>query len=383
MTTVLTMESKSKESAKAGETIIITVEEMERRKDRFRKATRDYYEQAEKGYRVLHGFCSRGNATFSNTKLHEIQDENEPPSTSRKRKRCSDALPVPSLKRCRQGPKRNIKVPELQADLALRLLESHYSIVELAMNEYLFAIRHLIRPSPSLLPRLEPTPEGHYYQQGPRSSISVMESDGVLLRLPSVMLPLPLPIAFDTSDESVERRLKRHRLEVVEEEHMAMASFMSALRESKITKDLAKKIYEGTQSIQMSLNKVSLLIEANRHNTFFCFHYDCFRSDSEATIFKPSTLLKGSGESEQQTWDQEVVDARVLDGYFRWFRDNNGVLLNHNGKKHNKNQNTSSSGGDQNQTCEAFHRDKNTVGRSTKRPRKVSVDEEQRHQMRH
>ena len=365
----IAVESKSKEAAKAGETIIITVEEMERRKDRFRKATRDYYEQAEKGYRILHGFSNPTNDAAFKTKHHEIQDENEPPS-SRKRKRCSKDFPAPSLKRCGSRQKRISKVPELEADLAIRLLESHYSIVELAMNEYLFAIRNLIRPSPSLLPRLEPTPDGHYYQQGPRSSISLLESDGFLLRVPSVMLPLPLPIAFDTSEESVERRLKRHRLEVMEEEHMAMASFMTALRESKTTKDLAKKIYEGTQSIQMSLNKVSLLIEANRHNTFFCFHYDCFRSDSEATIFKPSAILKGSSNSDQLTWDQEVVDARVLDGYFRWFRNNNGVLLNqHNNDKPKNKASTTTT---QNKRC---HHDHKAIRRA-KRPRKVSVDED-------
>ena len=377
------MESKRKETAKTGETIIITVEELERRKDRFRKATRDYYEHAEKGFRILHGFCNRNNDKFYKKKLLELQDENEPPGRRKRKRGCSKERLVPSLRRCRQRLKRTSKIPGLEADLAQRLLESHYSIVEIAMSDYLFAIRNLIRPSPSLLPRLEPASEEHY-QHGNRSNISLLERDGVLLRVPTVVLPLPLPIAFDTSDESVERRLKRHCQEVTEEEHVAMASFMTALRESKTTKDLAKKIYEGTQSIRTSLNKVSSLIEANRHNTYFCFHYDCFPSDSEqATIFKPSAILKGGADRGQQTWDQEVADARVLDGYFRWFRENNGVLLVQNSQHHDnddvlpKQQNEELLVGSEilveSESCSC-----RPVLRNTKRPRKVSVDEEQR-----
>lgn len=360
------MESKRKETAKAGETIIITVEELERRKDRFRKATRDYYEHAEKGFRILHGFCNRNNDKFYKKKL--LQDENEPPGRRKRKRGCSKERPSPSLKRCRQRLKRTSKIPELEAELAQRLLESHYSIVDIAMSDYLFAIRHLIRPSPSLLPRLE------------APNISLLERDEVLLRVPTVVLPLPLPIAFDTSDESVERRLKRHHQEVTEEEHVAMASFMTALRESKITKDLAKKIYEGIQSIRASLNKVSSLIEANRHNTYFCFHYDFFPSDSEqATIFKPSAILKGGADREQQSWDKEVADARVLDGYFRWFRQNNGVLLVQNSQQHDnddvhKHQENEELGNEilvESESCSC----RQNLLRNAKRPRKVSVDE--------
>lgn len=362
----IAMESKRKETAKAGETIIITVEELERRKDRFRKATRDYYEHAEKGFRILHGFCNRNNDKFYKKKL--LQDENEPPGRRKRKRGCSKERPSSSLKRCRQRLKRTSKIPELEAELAQRLLESHYSIVDIAMSDYLFAIRHLIRPSPSLLPRLE------------APNISLLERDEVLLRVPTVVLPLPLPIAFDTSDESVERRLKRHHQEVTEEEHVAMASFMTALRESKITKDLAKKIYEGIQSIRASLNKVSSLIEVNRHNTYFCFHYDFFPSDSEqATIFKPSAILKGGADREQQSWDKEVADARVLDGYFRWFRQNNGVLLVQNSQQHDnddvhKQQENEELGNEilvESESCSS----RQNLLRNSKRPRKVSVDE--------
>jgi len=367
--------SKAKQAAMSGETIIITVEELERRKDRFRKATKEYYEQAEKGFRLLHGFCGPNEDVASrlSSAFHLIQDENEPPRRKRKRSEASlsPLKRTKSLKRCRRRRFHRPQVPELEADLAERLLESHFQVVDLALQDYLFAIRHLVRPAPSFF----------WPQDQEEQSQTSPARHGVVLRLPSVALPLPLPIALDTSGECLPNRLERHRSEATEEEHLAMASVLRTSREAKITQDLAQKIYDGVHSIQENLSKISSLIEANQNNTYFCCHYDCFRSDSEETIFKPSAILhhkKGNGVA----WDRQVVDALKLDGYYRWFRENNGILLDQTKDDEQRDERESSSGAC---SCQEFlvmgeGGKQETVLMSNKRLRRVSVDEQQERQ---
>jgi len=403
-------EPKAKQAATSSEAIIITVEELERRKDRFRKATKEYYEQAEKGYRILHGFCgptdgvSSGYGSSSAGAFHWIHDEREHPHQppSRRKRKPSEAPPnerqtpcfrAKSLKRCRRRRFPMPRVAELETDLAERLLESHFGVVDLALREYLSAIRHLVRPAPNLV--------SSWWQEEnedrpPRTSL--------VLRLPSVELPLPLPIAFDTSGECLPDRLKRHRSEAVEEEHLAMASVMKTCRESKRTQDLAQKIYDGVRSIREGLRKISVLIEANRNNTYFCCHYDCFRSDSEETIFKPSAILQHTGPGTTTktsvAWDRKVVDALKLDGYYRWFRDNNGVLLDQNNDDEERDdRDTNGSGGGGSSSVEEDNHhgacscqevqeflvlgeggEQVNVRISHKRLRKVSVDEQQQQQ---
>ena len=188
-----------------GKALTITVEELERRKERFRRATKEYYEQAERGYRSLHGFCS---------KCDDIRFGNEESTFSRsgtgKRKRVEDPTSTfPPLKRCRRR-RNQMRVPELEADLARSLLESHFAIVELATKEYLFSIKNLVRPAPSLI---RPSQQ--------LSRVTYREGETILLRVPTISpisVALPLPIAFDTNQqgECLHTRLKRHLLEATD-----------------------------------------------------------------------------------------------------------------------------------------------------------------------
>lgn len=314
------MELSCKSPAKSGKAVIITVEELERRKERFRRATKEYYEQAERGYRSLHGFCSKVDGVrFSN------EDSAFSRSVTGKRKRVEDPTNTFfPLKRCRRR-RNQMQVPELEADLARSLLESHFAIVELAMKEYLFSIKHLIRPAPSLL---RPSQQ--------ISRVAYREGESILLTMPTISpisVALPLPIAFDGNQqgECLQTRLQRHLSEATEEQDMAMASAMQAVRESKITEGLARKVYNGIDPICAALRKVSALIEVNRNNTFYCCHYDSFQSETEPTI--DTTLCGKQGET-SAVWDREVVEAQKLDGYYNWFRANNGVLLIQNKNKH-------------------------------------------------
>eukprot|EP00531_Pseudo-nitzschia_arenysensis_P015399 CAMPEP_0116138454 /NCGR_PEP_ID=MMETSP0329-20121206/12792_1 /TAXON_ID=697910 /ORGANISM="Pseudo-nitzschia arenysensis, Strain B593" /LENGTH=367 /DNA_ID=CAMNT_0003633441 /DNA_START=354 /DNA_END=1454 /DNA_ORIENTATION=+ len=307
------MELHSKSATVNGKAIIITVEELERRKERFRRATEEYYEQAERGYRSLYGFCSQ------HTGKRKIMEESKETSLPLRRK---------SLKRCRRR-RNQIQVPELEADLARSLLESHFAIVELATKEYLFSIRNFICPAPSL-----------FRPSHQLSRVTLREGEGFLLRVPtispmSMALPLPLPVAFNTTQqgECLETRLLRHISEITEEQDMAMASAMQAAQESKITEGLAKKIHQGTDSIRVALKKISALIEANRNNTFYCCHYDSFQSETEPTFDTKSALtMNQKGGTSAISWDRKVVEAQKLDGYYSWFRANNGVLLIQNKK---------------------------------------------------
>eukprot|EP00533_Pseudo-nitzschia_delicatissima_P008498 CAMPEP_0116090152 /NCGR_PEP_ID=MMETSP0327-20121206/6802_1 /TAXON_ID=44447 /ORGANISM="Pseudo-nitzschia delicatissima, Strain B596" /LENGTH=353 /DNA_ID=CAMNT_0003581383 /DNA_START=116 /DNA_END=1174 /DNA_ORIENTATION=+ len=313
------MEINWKSPGKSGKAVIITVEELERRKERFRRATKEYYEQAERGYRSLHGFCSKRDG---------IRFANEESTFSRsgtgKRKRVEDPTNTFfPLKRCRRR-RNQMQVPELEADLARSLLESHFAIVELATKEYLFSIKNLVRYSPSFLRSSQQL-----------SRVTYREGETILLRVPTISpisVALPLPIAFDTNQqgECLQTRLQRHLLEASEEQDMAMASAMQAVRESKITEGLARKIYNGIDPICSVLRKVSSLIETNRNNTFYCCHYDSFQSDTEPTI---DTTLCGKRET-SAVWDRKVVEAQKLDGYYSWFRANNGVLLVQNKNEH-------------------------------------------------
>ena len=360
--------------------IIITVEELERRKDRFRKATKEYYEQAERGFRSLHGFCSRRSDVGrynrnANENANASANHNETEPLSRKRTRILSAeasgermmmmLPLgnknnSSLKRFRHRRRRDQsrhEVPELEADLAQNLLESHFAVVELASEEYLYSIRNLVRLAPStILPLRQLQFED---QQGHSLAVAtatfLVEGEGFLVKVPSSLSSVPLPIAaFDDANsnssqsqsggKSLQSRLHKHVSEATEEQHVAMASLMAAVKESKITEELAKTIYERIESILVALRNVSLWIQANKGNTFYCYHYDCncFRSESDSNSEATQYTYKTPSASVQQlvrrqkygasggcgaSWDRRVVEALKLDGYYRWFRENNGVLL--------------------------------------------------------
>lgn len=328
------MELISKSAAVSGKSIIITVEELERRKERFRRATKEYYEQAERGYRILHGFCNQQHTG----KRKRTKESEETPMALRRN----------SLKRSKRR-RNQIEVPKLEADLARSLLESHFAIVELATKEYLFSIQNLIRPAPSLF---QPSHQ--------LSRVTLREGEGFLLRVPtispmSVALPLPLPVAFHNTQqgECLETRLQRHISEITEEQDMAMASAMQAVRESKITEGLAKKIHQGTETIQASLKKISAMIEANRNNTFYCCHYDSLQSETEPTFDTHSALtLNQSGGTSAISWDRKVVEAQKLDGYYSWFRANNGVLLIQNKQDEHKTATGSVIGSDILKNCQ-------------------------------
>lgn len=318
---------------------IITVEELERRKDRFRRATKEYYEQAERGVRRLYGFDNRGVTDG------DSDGDSDGASNERIRKRIaamgfevSAAVAVPrnSLKRCR-GRRYQTTVHKLEheheAELARCLLESHFEIVELAIGEYLSSIRTLIRPVRQWQQQEQRDDRNDLAGRRLASGISAEDEE---LSLPS---PSQSPIPFDENQlgECLQSRLHRHHSEVAEEQHMAMASVMAAVREMKLTEGLAKKIHNGIDSIQNALRRICASIEANRNSTFYYCHYECdgLGSDVAATTRGCESNPDASGIGNQEmendegtaNWNKTVVEALKLDGYYRWFRANNGVLL--------------------------------------------------------
>ena len=248
----------------------MTIDEFERRKDRFRRATKEYYEQAERNFRCLHGFGSNCYAS----KQARKKMSNDVAQV--------EAIPKRTLKRCR--PRRSTGVmpiaSKLEAELVLRLLESHFRIVIRAIENYFLTITNLVRPWPK-----------------------------------------PLPVPCDNCHK-LSQRLDRHHSEAGEELLVAMASVMAATRETRVTKELAQKIYEQIESVCMALRQVTALLRANSHNMFHCCRYD---HNGDHVVQMPSTKKVDQG---TVSWNQTVVEAQKLDAYYSWFRANNGVLLN-------------------------------------------------------
>ena len=301
-------------------------------------------------------------------------------------------LPTNSLKRCRRrrSPTPVPKSGSLQSELARSLLKSHFEIVKVAMKEYLTSIQRLIQPAPSLLRPIQPwqyqVHDGNHPGNMPfhLTNGTLLEADGVLVRLPTLSplqlpLPLPLPVAFDQNQqygECLQSRLHRHFSEAIEEQHMAMASMMVAVRESKLTEEFAKSIHNGIDSIQVALQKISALIEANRNNTFYCCHHDYHRPgfDDEGSITTPShETAVTKHQANKAPWKTTVVEALKLDGYYRWFRANNGVLLT----RTKDDANSDSSGGGI-RTKTSCHVERGSITddayHQAKRLRKVTID---------
>jgi len=366
--------------ARSGDINIVTVEEFERRKDRFRRATKEYYEQAERDFRSLQGFCGRGDSSHNEQRGSYYWGKKKIAGKGN-----DGAVPVPlvppkknSLKRCRRRRSSSYTTevihyhkPELEMELAKNLLESHFKIVESSIEEYLVAITSLVRPvrwwrhdqprqrdgnsGSSSGSGSHNYPEGvwNYHQNYPMggSGMAGNNGEGFLLQVP---LSLPFDHKHQEYGECLQSRLHRHHAEVVEEKHMAMASVMLAVRETKLTEELAKKIHNGVDAIKIALRKISALIEANRDSTFYYYRYnDCHHrpgfgaaaSSSSSSTSTTSTnatfttsfltdieqpeLAVANQQHEGSTapWNRTVVEARKLDGYYRWFRANNGVLL--------------------------------------------------------
>jgi hypothetical protein len=362
--------------ARSGDINIVTVEEFERRKDRFRRATREYYEQAEREFRCLQGFCSRGDSCNYRGKKRIAGKGND------------GAVPVPvvaprknSLKRCRRrrSSSRTTEVihchkPELEMEmeLATNLLESHFKIVESSIEEYLVAITSLIRwrhdqprqrdrnigsSSASAFHNYRERVWNYHYHQNQNQNHSMGGSGMAGNNGEEFLLQVPLPLPFDHKHqeygECMQSRLHRHHAEVVEEKHMAMVSVMLAVRETKLTEELAKKIQNGVDAIQNALRKILALIKANRDSTFYYYRYiHCHHrpgfgdaatsgttsssTSTNATFTTPfltgidhieSAVANQQHESSTAPWNRTVVEAWKLDGYYRWFRANNGVLL--------------------------------------------------------
>lgn len=304
---------------------IFTVEELERRKHRFRRAAKEYY-QAEREFRCIHGFCNSYDSETNRKRKREVEN---------------GALDVPfksTLRRCRprrSGTDVSQRSPKtgLETEFAKCLLESHFEVLEKAIQDYLFSIKGLLRPirrtwrqppqDPLHPPRLQrDRSSSDPIGVPPHRLPSGTAVEGVLLRLPQLLpltLPLPLPLPLDKNQlgECLQSRMLRHHSEALEEKHMAMASAMVAVRETRVTEELAKKIHCGVDSIQVALKQISALIEANRDNTFYYYHYDCKGIGWEEVADKEA----------KTPWNRTVVEARKLDGYYRWFRANNGVLL--------------------------------------------------------
>lgn len=200
--------------------------------------------------------------------------------------------------------------PRLESELALRLLESHFRIVELAIGEYLVSIQSLMQPI------------GQLQHSGSNPERNSLEPT---LQLSSLLFAEHQPC------ECLQSLLHRHYTEAVEEQDKAMASKMASVKECKITGEFAKKILEHVDSIRVALRRLSSL----RGNVCFYCHLDedanCGTSTQDMAIVSHNAPA---------SWDRTVVEALKLDGYYRWFRANNGVLLRSLGD--NKTTSTSS-----------------------------------------
>jgi hypothetical protein len=151
---------------------------------------------------------------------------------------------------------------------------------------------------------------------------------------------------------------------------------MLAVRETKLTEELAKNIHNGVDAIQIALRKISALIEANSDSTFYYYRYnDCHHRPGSGAAASNSIDQPESAVANQQekgstaSWNRTVVEARKLDGYYRWFCANNGVLLI---GKNSINRNSSSRIESRNSFDECETDD--DANRQGKRLRKESID---------
>lgn len=322
--------------------------ELECRKDRFRKATKAYYEEAEREYRRLNGFYCSHTSCHSHERVKEKESTYTEEKERMKMKRTTAAVTPNNNTFKRQRPramyaannKKTINInmdmetaaaaakpvhkPELELDLAHYMLESYYRIVELAIEGYLKTIRNFVLLVRQQLQRQrqrarvqvevqvqEITGGRHYHNNNDNDNNN------------------------NNNWERIQSRLQRHHAEVVEEQHIAMASAMVAVRETKITGKFAKKIHNCLGSVLIALRSV---INSNRNGNNIpsvSITINTIQPLPAAAIRKKEQHIMDSDSdhdvnNECAVWDRTVVEALKLDGYYRWFCKNNGVLIGNN-----------------------------------------------------
>lgn len=247
--------------------------------------------------------------------------------------------------------------PELEQDLARCLLESHCRIVELAIEQYRSSIQNQTRIIVRLLERErhnddDNNEQQHRRQQQQENNICNNNSGGNHPRYVAKSLA-----------EGIQRTLACHRREVVEEQYIAMASIMVAVRETKLTENFARKIRNGVDTILNALQRSADRIEIyrvasnssyysatemlisnvqrpfqyresnhyynNSDNAAPAAHNDDDRNRQGAPIVGDVDVEEesSSSSSSNEIWDRTIVEALKVDGYYRWFHANNGVLL--------------------------------------------------------
>lgn len=325
--------------------------ELECRKDRFRKATKAYYEEAERDYRRLNGFdCCHTSSCHTSSHEHERERVKEKESTNteerektRIKRTAPSAVAAPNSNTFkRQRPRamdhaannktmhmmgaaaavaaKPVHKPELELELAHNMLESYYRIVELAIEEYLKSIRKFV-----LLVR----------QQRARTRAQVQ----VQVQVQEITGGRQYHNNNNNNNwEWIESRLQRHHAEAVEEQHIAMASAMVAVRETKITGEFAKQIRNCLDSVLIALRSViNSNSNSDSNNIPYIITITAIQPLPAAAIRKKEQHnmdIDSGGDhddnNECAVWDRTVVEALKLDGYYRWFCKNNGVLIGNN-----------------------------------------------------
>jgi hypothetical protein len=347
-------------------------------RERFRRAMREYFETAESEFRCAHGLCCR-NEDNGNSKMQLTR--------KRKRQWVDDATTIPAdviietrgghgndndvrkyeqksvgacancgafsnkndryaedgnfrsmpLRRCPKRPQYSTQVaspllgdslvapakpvhkPELEQELVRCLLEAYFRIVELAIEGY----RHSIKQQTQILRR-----ELRHQLRGDSNELHSHSRKG------------DASSSYNSICSWVKNELEGHYAEVQEEKHMSIASVMVAVKETRVTEVFANKIHTAVSGILADLHgsiiTFTICALGNRE-----LHPSNGEEENRGHNENPfnstkrkSNNLKISDDTSshaEEVWDRTVVDALKIDGYYRWFRVHNAVVLKNGG----------------------------------------------------
>lgn len=218
------------------------------------------------------------------------------------------------------APAKPVYKPELGQELVHCLLEAYFRIVEMAIEGYRYSIKQqtqiLIRELRHQL-QVDSNEQHSHSRKGDTSS------------------------CYNSICSQVKNELEGHYVDVQEEKHMAIASVMVAVKETRVTEVFANKIHTAVSAILTDLHDciVTFTISTPGNRELHPSNGEEDNRGFDENPFNNSTVhmtdqLKISDDAtsrENEVWDRTVVDALKIDGYYRWFRVHNAVVLNNRG----------------------------------------------------